>query len=459
MKNLPLPWSKSITNRDLILASISEWKTVLDWVLFSDDTRFMMNALRDLWIEIEVTGTKVTVQWWISRIKKQETEIYVGQSGIAIKFLPVMCCLLSEWKVTFVWEERLMERPLWPLIDAIKQLWVQIDSRDDNFPPLTIYGWWLSTESQAWDSPLIKMDGTISSQYFSALLNIGAFIKWWLEIEVSWDLVSKPYIDMSILELSKFGIEVENDEYKKFKVLEKNVGAPLVGTLGRNITIEWDASSLSYIANYIVLHWWRIKISNLWKNSKQWDYKYLEILQKYFGLIWESDWESTVLKAGWIDKNSPLLQRRGAGGEGEEINFENMPDVSMSFMSLAIFLPWKTKITGLKTLNLKECKRIEAMETELKKLWVEVSSTSSSIEIWEYKGMKWWGGLFGLWKIKIETYNDHRIAMTFGVLKTYLQKKYSEKMKILNPDCVNKTYPNFWEDLKKLWEVEDNIKI
>ncbi len=450
MKNLTLPGSKSITNRDLILASLSEGKTTLDWVLFSDDTRFMMSALRDLWIEMEVVGAKVIISGGISHLKKQEREIYVGQSGIAIKFLPVLCCLLQEGKITFTWEKRLMERPLWPLIDAIQQLWIQVDSHNENFPPLTIV-WWKITNTK------IRMDWTISSQYFSALLNIWAFIEWALEIEVVWDLVSKPYIDMSILELSKFGIEVINNDYKNFKILEKNVGnADLHSLQKAEITIEWDASSLSYIANYIVLHWWRIKINNLWGNTKQWDYKYLKILEDYFWLIWESDWKTTVLKCWGIEKNvgdadlHPLRDN--------EINFENMPDVSMSFMSLLIFLPWTLKITGLKTLNLKECRRIEAMKSELEKLAIKVSSTDSSIEIWEYtptydkkEGIRGWFSK----NIVIETHNDHRIAMTFWVLETYLREKYGEKMKILNPDCVNKTYPDFWKDLQFLWEVED----
>jgi len=460
MKTLILPWSKSITNRDLILASLNEGKTVLRGTLFSDDTRFMMNALIDLWIDIEHIWEKTVVNWWISRIKKQTTEIYVGQSGIAVKFLPVLCCLLKEGGITFSGEERLMERPLWPLIDWIKQLWIKVEAREDNFPPLTIY-WQKTVEMFGKNISKIKMDWTISSQYFSAFMNIWAYLKWWLEIEVIWDLVSKPYIDMTIFELFKFGIEVENNNYESFKILEKKLGN-FVGnenfhSLQNNqITIEWDASALSYIANYIVLHWWRIEITNLWKNTKQGDYKYLEILEKYFWLIWESDWKKTILKCWGLEKT--VGNENFHSLQNVEINFENMPDISMSFMSLAIFLPWKTKITGLKTLNLKECKRIDVMKKELEKFWIEIESTQNSITIWEYKWKKAKKSFFSTWKIKIETYKDHRIAMTFWVLESYLEKKFKEKIRILNPDCVTKTYPNFWEDLKKWWEIEDVLK-
>ena len=462
VKKLTLPWSKSITNRDLILASLTEWKTILNWILVSDDTRFMINALKDLGVKIEDNWTSVVIDWGLENLNCGEIEIYLGQSGTCMRFLPAFACLLKKWKVTFVGEERLMERPLWALIDWIKQMLIDIQAKDKKFPPVIVKSWKIIKNK-------IKMDWTISSQFFTALMNIWGFIKWGLEIEVIWDLVSKPYIDMTIFELAKFWIEVENDDYRKIKILEKKEE-----NTNNNISIEWDASALSYVANYIVLHWWRIEVQNLWKNTKQWDYKYLDILEKNFWLIYESNWEKTILKAGWIDKInlSPVRREYPEGERGiEEFNFENMPDISMSFMSLAIFLPWKTKITGLKTLNLKECKRIDAMRDELRKLWVEVESDENSISIWEYKPFflslekremparqrEFFKRFFS--KIKIKTYNDHRIAMTFWVLESYLEKKYNEKIKILNPDCVAKTYPNFWEDLKDWGEMEDLFKI
>ncbi len=464
MKHLTLPGSKSITNRDLILAALCDWKTTLSWVLRSDDTRYMMNALRDLGIEIQDWWERIVVHWWKEKIISQELEIYLGQSGTSIRFLTWLAALMNQWRVTFVWDDRLMERPLGSLIDGIKQLGIKVDTREGNLPPVTVHGWKITSNS-------IHMDGTVSSQFFTALLNIGWFIDWWLEIIVDWELVSKPYIDMTICELEKFGIHVENNDYKSFRVevFGKNIPTSNNGTaeeevffpntstdhFERNITIEWDASALSYIANFIALHGWRITIDNLWDESKQGDYQYLEILKKYFWLDYYSDWKTTTLKAGWIDKISPFLRGRALGGG--EINFEDMPDVSMSFMSVAIFLSGDTKITWLKTLNLKECLRIDAMRDELLKLWVHVTSTQDSITIWEFwsfgSEMKKTGWLNK--SVKIETYDDHRIAMTFGVLASYLKKQYSEKLEILDPDCVNKTYPKFWDDLRFLEQVDD----
>ncbi|MDQ7023434.1 MAG: hypothetical protein Q9M97_08080, partial [Candidatus Gracilibacteria bacterium] len=241
----------------------------------SDDTRFMINALKDLGIEIENNGTEVIINGGVEKLKGDEQEIYLGQSGTCMRFLPALACLMKKGQVTFSGDERLMERPMEALIDGIKQLGINIEARENIFPPVIINKNSLSTEGF---SPLIKMDGTVSSQFFTALMNIGGFIKGGLEIEVIGDLVSKPYIDMTIFELDNFGIEVENNDYKSFKILEKKVRNENFHSLqNNNINIEGDASALSYIANYIVLHGGRIEIQNLRESTKQGDYKYLEI--------------------------------------------------------------------------------------------------------------------------------------------------------------------------------------
>ena len=416
MKIITLPGSKSITNRDLVLSMLVNGKTTLKSILKSDDTHYMLEALKSMGAEIEEWKDFVKIDVKKYDIKKDE--IYVGQSWTCMRFLTWFLVILYNKlgkTPVLTGEERLLQRPLKDLIDGIEQMWYKVKS-NNGFPPVSIVG-------GSYKNNKIKMNGSKSSQFFTALLNIAPALENGLEIEVVWDLVSKPYIDLTIEEMKKFWVDVENYDYKKFVVKPwKYVSQELV--------VEGDASALSYIVNFVVLHWWEIRVENIWNSTKQWDYAYLDVVKKYFDFDYISDEKTTTLKANKLDKTK--LNKLN------EIDFEAMPDVSMSFMSLAIFLPWKTKITWLQTLNLKESKRIDAMANELKKLWVDVEYDEKSITIWELNEIK-------KWPIDIETYNDHRIAMVFGTLNTYLKN-----MNILNPSCVNKTYPNFWNDMNYL---------
>lgn len=419
MIKINLPWSKSITNRDFILSSLCDWKCRIVWHLKSDDTIYMIKALKDLWIDIVEIDNELIIDWWIEKINWWDKEIYVHQSGTCMRFLTWFAILNNKWFIKITWEHRLLERPMWDLIDGIKQMWVKVES-DWDLPPVIIH-------SSSITENKISMSWESSSQFFTSLLQVWALIKWWLEIDVVWDMVSKPYIDLSIEELRKFWIEVVNDNYQIFIIKEQKIKNPWL------LQIEWDASALSYIANFSVLEWKKIEISNIWKHTKQWDYKYLDILKKYFWLNYIS-WENNTI-LDWI--NSDI-----SDWDDRVVDFEKMPDVSMCFMSLAPLLNWKTVITWLQTLNLKECKRIDAMWEELIKLWVKLDFDDKSMTIYNWFNPPR--------KVEIETYNDHRIAMVFGVLKVYIEKNFDTKIIIKNPNCVSKTYPNFWDQLKIL---------
>jgi len=294
---------------------------------------------------------------------------------------------------------------------------VHVETTGGSFP-ITIHPWSIQSSK-------VRMNGESSSQYFTALLQIAPLLPNGLLIEVVGDLVSKPYINITLSEMAKFWVSVENHDYQSFQVLPWEYHYPY-----EELTIEGDASALSYIACFLALHGGRIHVENIGTNSKQGDYQFLECL-KIFGLKYESDGGTTTLHAPWLKQGSLEASR------DFEIDFEDMPDVSMSFMIMSIFLPWKTRITGLKTLNLKECLRIDAMRDELSKLWVEVESDGNSITIGEL-------AVYDASQVReIETYDDHRIAMCFGVLGSYLWG-----LEILNPNCVSKTYPNFWKDLE-----------
>ncbi len=418
MKSITLPGSKSITNRDLILAALANWESRLSWFLQSEDTEHMIKALNLLGIQVQTVWDELIIHGGIEHIRGEWKELFLGNSGTSVRFLTSLATLNTVSNIVITGEERMKERPIKDLIDGIKQLWVDISS-NNWFCPLIIEG------KRQIENSHVVMDGNSSSQYFTSILQVAPLFKNWLTLEVAGELVSKPYLDITMNEMKKFGVEVTNENYKKF-IVKPQLYSPV------NMTIEGDASAMSYFAAFVVLHGGEIKINNLSNKSKQGDYHFIDELM-IFWLSYESDANSTILRAPWI-RNLDLNQYRDYS-----VDFENMPDASLTFMILSPFLPGNTTISGLKTLNLKESKRIDAMKNELQKIWIGVSSDNVSITIWECNGLR------NHTLIDIETYKDHRIAMSFGILNSFIWN-----LNILNPKCVAKTYPNFWEDLESI---------
>ncbi len=421
MKTITLPGSKSITNRDLILAALSDWESRLRGYLESEDTEHMIHALNLLGIRVQTDWDELIIHGGIQHIRGEWKELFLGNSGTSVRFLTSLAILNTVGNIIITGEERMKERPIKDLIDGISQLWADIHS-NNWFCPLIIGGINQIEKSH------IVMNGDSSSQYFTSILQVSPLFKNGLILEVDGDLVSKPYLDITIHEMKKYGVEVTNENYKRFLVHPQTYH-PV------NMNIEGDASAMSYFAAFMVLHGGEIKINNLSHESKQGDYHFIDTLA-IFWLSSESDKTSTILRAPWI-QNLELDQYTEYS-----IDFENMPDVSLTFMILAIFLPGNTRITGLKTLNLKESKRIDSMRNELQKLWIFVDSDNDSIMIWEFKGFR------NNTTIDIEAYKDHRIAMSFGILGSFIWN-----LSILNPRCVAKTYPKFWEDLENIMNI------
>lgn len=416
MKQLKLPASKSITNRDLILSALADGQSYLHWVLLSDDTLYMMKALDALGFGIQRQDQEVSIRGWVNQLAGNDQEIFVWNSGTCMRFLMGLSGLNHKWSITLTGNDRMKKRPIKDLADAISQMWLGVQT-NTWYPPVTI-SWWIPSNNK------VLMNGTHCSQYFTSLLMIAPLLPEWLVIDVQEYLVETPYIDMTINEMHKFGVQVKNTNYERFEVKPQKYTAT-------DLIIEWDASALSYILAFIILHWGQIHIQNLGFNTKQWDYKFMEMLW-IFGLEYESDGQTTILKAPGL-ANIDLWDYADL-----TFDFQDMPDVSMTFMILSMFIPGQTLITGLQTLNLKECRRIDAMKNEISKLGVSVSADSESIRIGEAKD-------FPKNTVKIGTYDDHRIAMSFWVLGSFVKN-----LNIQNPECVAKTYPNFWDDMQYL---------
>ncbi|MEK7528555.1 MAG: 3-phosphoshikimate 1-carboxyvinyltransferase [Patescibacteria group bacterium] len=379
--NIRLPGSKSITNRALLCASFAGGRSKLTNVLDSDDTKVMKKGLALLLDK----GNK-------------HPQIFCGNSGTTLRFLTAMAATFQKTTV-LTGDKRMLERPIGDLASSLRQLGARVDFLNKkNFPPIRVTG------------PLrgghANVRGDISSQYLSALLLSLPYAQSKTTIEIAGALLSKPYVDMTISVMKSFGVRVKRNGYKTFEVSGNSRYQPT------SYEIEGDASSATYIWGLAALTGRDISISNIPKQSLQPDAKAAQLIRS-------------------IGIGLPL---KPLG----TINLSDMPDASLTIATLAAVASGTTIFTGLQSLAVKESDRLTAMSTELKKIGAKVKQRKDG---WEIIGSPF---LLSN-KAIIKTYNDHRIAMCFGMLKSILPK-----LRIQNPSCVKKTYPNFWRDIKKI---------
>jgi 3-phosphoshikimate 1-carboxyvinyltransferase len=277
----------------------------------------------------------------------------------------------------------------------------------------------------------VRVPSNISSQYLTSLLIIAPLLDSGLVIEVEGDLASKPYVDLTLDEMAKFGVRVINHEYRRLSV------APQVYRAS-DIDVEGDASAASYFAALATLHGARISLSNLGANTRQGDYAFFGLMEQLGARVERSAARTVIEGPRSLD----------AGFDGA-VDMTRMPDVAPTLMMIAPFLRAPTRITGLATLRVKECDRIAAPTRELAKLGVAVEEGPDYMVIEPLGDGEGKRPAPSTPKIvEIETYHDHRIAMSFGVLGSRLPG-----LRILDPGCVAKTYPDFWRD----WQLARSI--
>ncbi|MCK5460346.1 3-phosphoshikimate 1-carboxyvinyltransferase, partial [Candidatus Parcubacteria bacterium] len=408
-----LPGSKSITLRDFVLASLANGESEILRPAECDDADRMIEALKELGIKIEKISGGLKIFGQVGKFASGEKKLYLGGSGVSTRLLLAVAALRKQ-KTVIDGNESLRARPNKYLIDSLKELGAEIKSRN-GFLPLEIIG----RENL---KSKIKMKGDLSSQYFTALLQIAPVLSKGLKIEVEGNLTSKPYIDITVNEMKKFGAVVENSNYRSFFVQSQKYKPA-------KIIVEGDASAASYFMALAAIHGGKIILKNLGKNSVQGDFKFYKVCEKLGAKVELSDSEIKITGS-----------RNGKLDSLKEINMEDIPDTATTLMAIAPFIPGKTLITGIANLKLKECDRISAPVAELKKLGVKVREGKDFIEIDEKKDFS----DVDLSKISIDTYDDHRMAMSFAILGTKIGN-----LKINDPSCVNKTFPSFWEILEQ----------
>jgi 3-phosphoshikimate 1-carboxyvinyltransferase len=414
-----LPGSKSLTLRDCAIAALASGVSTIRYPGECDDYWRMKDCLRRLGIAIDdSTEGVVGITGRGGEFAAGDIELDTGQSAVSTRLLMAMAAL-RPGVTTIDGHISMRKRPNKALVDALAALGAALESSNDGHLPVTVRG---GRDLRG----AVSVPSDISSQYLTSLLIIAPLLPVGLTIEVEGELTSKPYVDLTLDEMAKFGVNVENHGYRRLVVTPQAYRAGI-------IDVEGDASAASYFAALATLHGGTITLSNLGLRTRQGDYAFFELCERLGARVQRAA-DSTVVEG-------PRALTRAFEGA---IDMTAMPDVAPTLMMLAPFLSKATRITGLATLRVKECDRIAAPTRELRKLAVVVEEGPDYMVI-EPLSVEEQRRAYSIpARVEIETYHDHRIAMSFGVLGSRLPG-----LRILDPGCVAKTYPNYWKDWQR----------
>lgn len=396
-----LPGSKSYTNRALLIAALAEGISRLEKPLVSDDTKYMIRALKGFGIEVQEEPDAFIVSGKAGKLITPEEDIFVGNAGTAMRFLTTFAAL-AKGKVHLDGDERMRERPLADLLECLGQMGVKaIPVFHNGCPPLDI-------ESQGVPGGKVTLLGNKSSQYLTSLLLSAPYFKNDTSILIEGDLTSKSYADITLDIMRTFGVSVENDSYQNFSVQAGQIYK------SQTYKVEGDWSSASYFLAAAAVTGGNITLSGVNPDSVQGDAQFPAVLEKM---------------GCKVKKTADSLQLTGSSLKGITVNMNSMPDAVQTLAVIALFAVGETVIEGIGNLRIKETNRIEALANELGKLGAEVETGEDFLIIkpGEYQGAE------------IETYNDHRMAMSFAVAGLKIPG-----VKIKNPKCVEKSFPDFF---------------
>jgi 3-phosphoshikimate 1-carboxyvinyltransferase len=388
-------------------AALATGESVLSNALAAEDTELTARALTQLGAGIDWQGATIRVTGRGGHWLPAPLPIYLGNSGTSLRFLTALTAV-GEGEYLLTGSERLCQRPLGELLAALKEIGVRTESeKGDGCPPVRVSGGLLGGKA--------RLSGAISSQYLSALLFIGPLAPRGLAIEITGSLVSRPYVDLTLEVLGEFGITYYREGYRYFQLPGDQCYLP------QAFEIEADASSASYFWAAAALTGGRVTITNLSLESSQGDAAFPEVLRRMGCAI-----ESTP--AG--------LTVAGGALTGVAVDMAAMPDLVPTLAVLAAFARGDTVITGVAHLRHKESDRLAAVAAELAKMGITARETADGLVI---RGGAPQGAV-------IDTYNDHRIAMSFAVAGLKAPATV-----ITDPDCVAKSFPDFWEFFERLY--------
>ncbi len=406
---IQVPGSKSYTHRIIIASALSDGICHIRNPLRSEDTLLTAEGLRQMGVDIQDHTSHLVVQGCNGLLRSADEEIYLGNSGTSVRLLTGICSI-GNGRYVITGTPRMCQRPIQDLLDGMVQIGIRARSIQCNgCPPIEIFG-------QKIKGGTISLDCSVSSQYLSSILLMAPFSTKGIDVRVEKGPVSKPYIDMTLEVMHLLGVEVEREAYERFFVPGGQVYQP--GTY----EVEPDCSQAGYFWAAGAITGGSVTVRNIHPNTRQGDVRFAEVLGKMGCRV-------TQETEGICVSGAPL--------SGITVDMSDMPDMVPTLAVVAAFAKGKTVIQNVAHLKAKESDRLGSVVNELIKMGVDAECSDTGMTITG-------GGAHGA---RIETYEDHRMAMSFAVAGLELPGVVIE-----NESCVSKSFPNYWEVFDTLYE-------
>jgi 3-phosphoshikimate 1-carboxyvinyltransferase len=412
-----LPGSKSISNRVLLLAALAEGATLIHDVLDSDDTQVMLTALQRLGVDCQqVAATSWRIQGCGGRLPVQEAELFLGNAGTAFRPLTAVLALnAGHYRLSGV--ARMHERPIGDLVEALNALGAQIRyEANTGYPPLAI------APGRFDFSTVMRVRGDVSSQFLSALLLALPLAGEAVSIEVIGELISRPYVDITLNLLARFGIRVSREGWQHF-----HIPAGCRYHSPGELYVEGDASSASYFLAAGAIGAGPVRVEGVGADSIQGDVRFAEALQAMGAEI--------SMGPNWIEARAPQSGRLKAF----DADFNHIPDAAMTLAVLALFADGPCTLRNIASWRVKETDRIAAMATELRKLGALVEEGQDYLRVTPPHHSSI------IPHAVIDTYDDHRMAMCFSLVSLA-----GVPVTINDPGCVAKTFPGYFSEFQRV---------
>ena len=418
---MTLPGSKSISNRVLLLSALAQGETRIEGLLDSDDTRVMLDALDRLGVSVTALGGFAYQVQGTGHFPVQHASLFMGNAGTAIRPLTAALAMMDgRYEVSGV--PRMHERPIGDLVDALNAFGANVHyTGNPGYPPLRI-------ERPGQLADQVSVPGSVSSQFLTAMLMAAPLAVRRsgraLTIHVVGELISKPYIEITLNLMARFGVRVDRQGWQQF-VVYPGAAYQSPGT----IHVEGDASSASYFLALGTIGAGPLKVHGVGRDSIQGDVAFADVLARMGGRI--------TPEASWIEARG-IAVADGERLSAFDADFNLIPDAAMTAAVLALYADGPCRLRNIGSWRVKETDRIHAMQTELRKLGAEVSSGDDWLVVNPIASGKWQPAV-------IDTYDDHRMAMCFS-LAAFGQ----QPIRIMDPGCVSKTFPTYFDEYARL---------